>query len=131
MFIGGSMDNKKEIRKTFDGLTKDILDHYNDYEIEDRIAVKEQIESFKKLNNLLKVYDIKMQKEEIKTTLNVLIEDILDNYEKYSESHKDLIKQEMLAFKTLNSKLDKYDNQEEVVKKKSLWDKLINLFKWS
>lgn len=125
------MDNKKEIRKTFDGLTKDILDHYNDYEIEDRIAVKEQIESFKKLNNLLKVYDIKMQKEEIKTTLNVLIEDILDNYEKYSESHKDLIKQEMLAFKTLNSKLDKYDNQEEVVKKKSLWDKLINLFKWS
>lgn len=125
------MDNKKDIKKAFDGLTDDILDHYEKYEIEDRVEIKTQIDNFNKLNNLLKIYDVKMQREEIKTVLNNLIVDILDNYDDYSQIHKDMVKQQLLSYEKLNSRLDKYDNQKEVEKKKSLWEKIKSLLKWS
>ncbi|MFA6936506.1 MAG: hypothetical protein WCQ75_04180 [Bacilli bacterium] len=123
--------DKKEIRKNFDGLTDDVLDNYEKYEINDRVAIKTQIEKFKELNNLLKIYDIKMEKEEIKTVLNNLIVDILDNYDDYSQVHKDMVKQQLLSYEQLNYMLDKYDNPKTVEKKKSLWEKIKSLFKWS
>lgn len=125
------MKNKNEVKKTFDLITKDVLDHYNEYDLQDKAAIIEQVKKFEKLNNLLKIYDDKVQKEEIKTILNLLIENILDNYEDYSDHHKDLVKEEMLSFEALNLRLDKYDKVEESIKKKSLWEKFKNLVKWS
>ena len=47
------MENKKEIKKAFDDLTEDVLDHYSDYEIAHRIMVKTQLDNFRKLNDTL------------------------------------------------------------------------------
>lgn len=89
------MENKKEIKKAFDDLTEDVLDHYSDYKIEHKIMVKTQLDNFRKLNEALSVYDDKRQKEEIKKEFNRLRDELLDHYDDYDDIHKDMVKAEL------------------------------------
>jgi predicted methyltransferase len=52
---------------------------------------------------------MKSEKKELIKNFNVLIEDLLDNYEKYTEEEKSQIKDLFNKAADLNSILDKYD----------------------
>lgn len=122
------MENKKEIKKAFDDLTEDVLDHYSDYKIEHKIMVKTQLDNFRKLNEALSVYDDKRQKEEIKKEFNRLRDELLDHYDDYDDIHKDMVKAELTKQENLNKILDKYDKSNEVEKKKTLWELICQAF---
>lgn len=128
IIVGGNMKNDKEIRKAFDGLTEDVLDNYNDYKMEHKIMVKDQLNSFKRLNDILSIYDNKKQKEEIRKEFNELKDDILDQYDNYSDEHKQMVATELEKYKTLNEILDEYDKPQQVQKKKNWLDLLFQAF---
>ena len=54
------------------------------------------------------------EKKEFIKKFNVVIEDLLDNYEKYSEEEKAQIKDLFEKVSDLNKILDKYDIESEV-----------------
>ena len=62
-------------------------------------------------------------KKELNKQIDLLVEDILDNYEKYSPEDKLRVKNLIEQMTKLNGVLDKYDK-----KKKSFWDKLTEAF---
>jgi|SRR5690554_1873985 len=117
--------DKKEFKKAFDGLTEDVLDNYSKYKIEHKIMVKEQLERFNKLNEFLRIYDDKRQKEEIKKELDKLRDELSNRFEEYIPAHKDMVIKELSNYESLNKILDEYDNTERIIeKKKSLWELL-------
>ena len=54
------------------------------------------------------------EKKEFIKKFNVVIEDLLDNYEKYSDEEKAQIKELFEKVADLNNILDKYDIESEV-----------------
>jgi predicted methyltransferase len=54
------------------------------------------------------------EKKEFIKKFNVVIEDLLDNYEKYSDEEKTQIKELFEKVSDLNKILDKYDIESEV-----------------
>ena len=54
------------------------------------------------------------EKKEFIKKFNVVIEDLLDNYEKYSDEEKAQIKELFEKVSDLNKILDKYDIESEV-----------------
>ena len=52
-----------------------------------------------------------------------MIEDIFDNYDKYSDSEKIAIKNQLIKIQNINSILEKYDT-----KSKRIWDTIMGLF---
>lgn len=48
-------------------------------------------------------------KKEITKKLKEVVEDLMDNYEKYNESEKEQVKNQMQQMINLNKSLDKYD----------------------
>lgn len=54
------------------------------------------------------------EKKEFIKKFNVVIEDLLDNYEKYSDEEKAQIKELFEKVSDLNKILDKYDVESEV-----------------
>ena len=62
-------------------------------------------------------------KKELNKQIDLLVEDILDNYDKYSDEDKLRVKNLIEQMTKLNGVLDKYDK-----KKKSFWDKLTEAF---
>lgn len=54
------------------------------------------------------------EKKEFIKKFNVVIEDLLDNYEKYSDEEKSQIKELFEKVSDLNKILDKYDIESEV-----------------
>lgn len=48
-------------------------------------------------------------KKEITKKLKEVVEDLMDNYEKYTESEKEQVKNQMQQMINLNKSLDKYD----------------------
>ena len=63
------------------------------------------------------------QSKELKKQFIKLIEDIFDNYDKYSDSEKTAIKDQLLKIQNINSILEKYDT-----KSKSIWDTIMGWF---
>ena len=61
------------------------------------------------------------EKKELIKNFKVVIEDLLDNYEKYTDEEKDAIKDVFQKVADLNAVLDKYD-----VKAKFDWSGYIN-----
>ena len=122
--------DKREVKKAFDGLTEDVLDNFSDYKPEHKVMVNNQLKSFKNLNEILSIYDNKMKKEEIKKEFDSLRDDLLDNYDNYTEEHKQLVQNELTKYKALNDTLDEYDkkNEKQIQKKKSFWDILCQAF---
>lgn len=59
-----------------------------------------------------------MDKKELTKQFNILIEDLLDNYDKYTDDEKAQIKELFKKASELNTILDKYD-----IKHKFDWDK--------
>jgi predicted methyltransferase len=57
---------------------------------------------------------MKNEKKEFIKKFNVVIEDLLDNYEKYSDEEKAQIKELFEKVADLNKILDKYDIESEV-----------------
>ena len=57
---------------------------------------------------------MKNEKKEFIKKFNVVIEDLLDNYEKYSDEEKVQIKELFEKVSDLNKILDKYDIESEV-----------------
>ena len=57
---------------------------------------------------------MKNEKKEFIKKFNVVIEDLLDNYEKYSNEEKTQIKELFEKVADLNKILDKYDIESEV-----------------
>ena len=53
------------------------------------------------------------EKKELIKNFKIVIEDLLDNYEKYTEEEKDQIKELFDKVSELNSILDKYDIESE------------------
>ena len=49
-------------------------------------------------------------KKEITKKLKEVVEDLMDNYEKYTESEKEQVKNQMQQMINLNKSLDKYDS---------------------
>ncbi|MGN1200895.1 MAG: hypothetical protein ACI4R8_01335 [Candidatus Caccovivens sp.] len=62
-------------------------------------------------------------KKELNKQIDLLVEDILDNYDKYSDEDKLRVKNLIEQMTKLNGVLDKYDK-----KKKSFWNKLTEAF---
>ena len=62
-------------------------------------------------------------KKELYKQIDLLVEDILDNYDKYSDEDKLRVRNLIEQMTKLNGILDKYDK-----KKKSFWDKLTEAF---
>ena len=62
------------------------------------------------------------QSNALKKAFSKLIDDIFDNYDKYTEDEKQKIQTELLNLKVLNYILEKYD-------KKTYFDKLRDLFR--
>ena len=60
---------------------------------------------------------MKSEKKELIKNFKVVVEDLLDNYEKYTEEEKAQIKELFQKLVDLNSILDKYD-----IEKKFDWD---------
>ena len=56
---------------------------------------------------------MKSEKKELIKNFKIVIEDLLDNYEKYTEEEKDRIKELFDKVSELNSILDKYDIESE------------------
>ena len=63
------------------------------------------------------------KKSELKKCFINLIDDIMDNYDKYSDEEKNEIKVFYEAAEKLNDKLESYDS------KKSILEKYLNAFK--
>lgn len=63
------------------------------------------------------------QSKELKKQFIKLIEDIFDNYDKYSDSEKVAIKNQLIKIQNINSILEKYDT-----KSKSIWDTIMGWF---
>lgn len=59
---------------------------------------------------------MKKEKKELMKNFKAVIEDLLDNYEKYTDEEKAQIKEVFQKVADLNSVLDKYDTE-----KKSYW----------
>ena len=57
---------------------------------------------------------MKNEKKEFINKFNVVIEDLLDNYEKYSDEERAQIKELFEKVADLNKILDKYDIESEV-----------------
>lgn len=57
------------------------------------------------------------KKSDLIKSFNKVIDDIMDNYDKYTQQEQSDIEQLFRSVETLNSKLDHYD------KKPSLWEK--------
>jgi predicted methyltransferase len=57
---------------------------------------------------------MKNEKKEFIKKFNVVIEDLLDNYEKYSDDEKAQVKELFEKVSDLNKILDKYDIESEV-----------------
>ena len=56
---------------------------------------------------------MKNEKKELTKNFKILIEDLLDNYEKYTEKEKAQIKELFEMASALNAILDKYDIETE------------------
>lgn len=56
---------------------------------------------------------MKNEKKELTQNFKILIEDLLDNYEKYTEEEKTQIKELFEKASDLNAILDKYDIESE------------------
>ena len=56
---------------------------------------------------------MKFEKKELTKNFKILIEDLLDNYEKYTEEEKAQIKELFEMASALNAILDKYDIETE------------------
>ena len=97
-FIEEIYMDKREVKKAFDGLTEDVLDNFSDYKPEHKVMVNNQLKSFKNLNEILSIYDNKMKKEEIKKEFDSLRDDLLDNYDNYTEEHKQLVQNELTKY---------------------------------
>ena len=54
-----------------------------------------------------------MEKKELVKKFKILIEDLLDNYDKYTDEEKDQIKEIFQKAADLNTILDKYDIETE------------------
>ena len=63
---------------------------------------------------------MKKEKKELIKNFKVVIEDLLDNYEQYTEEEKAQIKEIFQKVADLNKVLDKYD-----VAKESYWSKFL------
>lgn len=115
--------DKKEFKKAFDELTIDVLDNYSIYSVEHKIKVKEQVERFNKLNEFLRIYDDKKQKDEIKKELDKLRDELSNRFEEYIPEHRDMVIKELSNYEALNNILNQYDNDsKKVEKKKNLWE---------
>ena len=66
---------------------------------------------------------MKNEKKELIKNFKVVVEDLLDNYEKYTDEEKTQIKELFQKVTELNSILDKYD-----VEKKFDWTEYLNAF---
>lgn len=62
-------------------------------------------------------------KKEITKKLKEVVEDLMDNYEKYTEFEKEQVKNQMQQMINLNKSLDKYDSWITRV-----YDKIIEAF---
>lgn len=62
------------------------------------------------------------EKKKLISALDKVVDDIMDNYDKYNESEKKEIETFYQSAIDLNKKLEHYDNN------KSLWDKLVDAF---
>ena len=60
---------------------------------------------------------MKTEKKELLKNFKAVVEDLLDNYEKYTDEEKTKIKEVFEKVAELNAVLDKYD-----VEKKSYWE---------
>ena len=63
------------------------------------------------------------EKKELVKNFKVVIEDLLDNYESYTESEKAQIKEVFQKVADLNKVLDKYD-----VAKESYWSEFLDAY---
>ena len=63
---------------------------------------------------------MKKERKVLLKKFKVVIEDILDNYESYTEEEKAQVKEIFQKAADLNKVLDKYDNE-----KKSYWDEYL------
>ena len=63
------------------------------------------------------------EKKELIKNFKVVIEDLLDNYDKYTEEEKNQIKEIFKKVADLNKVLDKYD-----VEKKSYWEDFLTAY---
>ena len=66
---------------------------------------------------------MKKEKKELVKNFKVVIEDLLDNYEEYTEEEKAQIKEVFQKVADLNKVLDKYD-----VAKESYWTEFFNAY---
>jgi DNA-directed RNA polymerase specialized sigma54-like protein len=55
------------------------------------------------------VANLKKEKKEITKRLKEVVDDLMDNYEKYDDSEKNKVKNQMQSMILLNKSLDKYD----------------------
>jgi ABC-type transporter Mla subunit MlaD len=63
---------------------------------------------------------MKNEKKELVKNFKAVIEDLLDNYEQYTDEEKAQVKEVFQKVADLNSVLDKYDTE-----KKSYWNEFI------
>ena len=66
---------------------------------------------------------MKAEKKELIKSFKAVIEDLLDNYEKYTDEEKAQIKEVFQKVVDLNTVLDKYD-----VEKKSYWEEFFTAY---
>ena len=66
---------------------------------------------------------MKKEKKELVKKFKVVFEDLLDNYEEYTEEEKEQIKEIFQKVADLNKVLDKYD-----IDKESYWTDYINAY---
>ena len=66
---------------------------------------------------------MKTEKKELIKSFKAVIEDLLDNYEKYTDEEKAQIKEVFQKVVDLNTVLDKYD-----VEKKSYWEEFFTAY---
>ena len=66
---------------------------------------------------------MKKEKKELVKKFKAVVEDLLDNYEKYTDEEKAQIKEVFQKVADLNTVLDKYD-----VAKKSYWSEFFEVY---
>ena len=66
---------------------------------------------------------MKTEKQELIKNFKAVVEDLLDNYEKYTDEEKAQIKEVFQKAVELNKVLDKYD-----VEKKSYWQEFVTAY---
>lgn len=64
---------------------------------------------------------MKKEKKELIKKFKVVIEDLLDNYEFYTDDEKEQIKEVFQKVADLNKVLDKYDFEDNDAEKKAYW----------